>query len=339
MAQENYVNGCSMQRPPLLEANGFCFWKTRFEAYVKSKYIDLWKVIQEDDEKRKLGKNNEANMTLYNTPPRKEYERVFMCETAKEKWDTLIITHKGNSQVKDCKIDLLSQHYEKFLISSEETIHSDFTWFNSIFDICKEKTKDGESSRRERGCYNCGNKNHFIGECPKPKKNKAFVGGACSDSEDGNESQNNATCLMTIDSQENEELLKFSKDFSKSFEKLLQEKRMLEKEHSKLFSKVNELELEVKKLAKPKEVIEPCQKCGVLTQDVDSLWSNISMLQEEALNFSKFNKSSVVLDDMLSRQKLSQDREGLGFSKIKKITYISLNKPIKFVIEGQNEAS
>nr|GEX28925.1 zf-CCHC domain-containing protein/DUF4219 domain-containing protein/UBN2 domain-containing protein [Tanacetum cinerariifolium] len=42
MAEENYVEGCSMQRPPLLEPNGFSFWKARFETYVKSKDTDLW---------------------------------------------------------------------------------------------------------------------------------------------------------------------------------------------------------------------------------------------------------------------------------------------------------
>ncbi|GKA70790.1 hypothetical protein Tco_0776929 [Tanacetum coccineum] len=49
MAQENYFEGCSMQRPPLLEPNGFCFLKARFETYVKSKDIDLWQVIQNGD--------------------------------------------------------------------------------------------------------------------------------------------------------------------------------------------------------------------------------------------------------------------------------------------------
>ncbi|GKB73199.1 hypothetical protein Tco_0934611 [Tanacetum coccineum] len=33
----------------------------------------------------------------------------------------------------------------------------------------KNQIKGGESSRREHGCYNCGNKNHFIGEFLKPK--------------------------------------------------------------------------------------------------------------------------------------------------------------------------
>ncbi|GJV77229.1 hypothetical protein Tco_1508813 [Tanacetum coccineum] len=55
---------------------------------------------------------------------------------------------------------------------------------------------------------------------------------------------------------ENEELLKFSKDFSKTYEKLLQEKHLLGKEHSKLFSKVNELKLELKKLAISKETYD-----------------------------------------------------------------------------------
>ncbi|GJV88885.1 hypothetical protein Tco_1532823 [Tanacetum coccineum] len=49
MAQENYVEGCSMQRLPLLESNRFCFWKARFKTYVKSKDIDLWQVIQNGD--------------------------------------------------------------------------------------------------------------------------------------------------------------------------------------------------------------------------------------------------------------------------------------------------
>ncbi|GJU10965.1 hypothetical protein Tco_1133361 [Tanacetum coccineum] len=87
-----------------------------------------------------------------------------------------------------------------------------------------------------------------------------------------------------------------------------------------------------------KEVVEPCKKCDVQTQEVDSLIRNVSKLQNEALNFSKFKKSSVVLDDMLSRQKLSQDKEGLGFSKNDKSTSVNLNKPIKFVIERQNKA-
>nr|GEV42600.1 zf-CCHC domain-containing protein/DUF4219 domain-containing protein/UBN2 domain-containing protein [Tanacetum cinerariifolium] len=45
-------------------------------------------------------------MVVYNALPRKEYKRIFMCNTAKEIWKTLLLTHQGNSQVKDNKIDL-----------------------------------------------------------------------------------------------------------------------------------------------------------------------------------------------------------------------------------------
>ncbi|GJS61827.1 hypothetical protein Tco_0656611 [Tanacetum coccineum] len=93
----------------------------RFETYVKSKDLDLWHVItngdfqpiqnnletkldevvpfekQTDDLKRRLAKNNEAKMVIYNALPRKEYERIFMCNMAKDIWKTLLITHQDES--------------------------------------------------------------------------------------------------------------------------------------------------------------------------------------------------------------------------------------------------
>ncbi|GJR61033.1 hypothetical protein Tco_1503195 [Tanacetum coccineum] len=261
--------------------------------YEKSKY----------NEKRQLGKTNEAKMTLYNALSRKEYERVFIYKTAKEIWHTLIITYQGNSQVKDCKIYLLTQQYEKFSISDKETIHSGFTrWWPKVVAIkeakdlvelpldelignlkvyemvlrndgvisksTKEKVKslalkakvtrgqtsnysvcqDGSdeekeeefnsiarnlwklfkkgnsfkrenrfgnsgdrfdrghgdrskgvgSSRRERSCYGYGSKNHFVDDCLRAKVKRAFVGGAWSDSEDGNQIEKDVTYLMAI---------------------------------------------------------------------------------------------------------------------------------------------
>ncbi|GJR07998.1 retrovirus-related pol polyprotein from transposon TNT 1-94 [Tanacetum coccineum] len=76
-------------------------------------------------------------MVIYNALPRKEYERIFMCNTAKEIWKTLLITHQGNSQVKDNKIDLLVQQYEQFVISEDESIDSAFARFNTIITSLK----------------------------------------------------------------------------------------------------------------------------------------------------------------------------------------------------------
>ncbi|GJS74612.1 zf-CCHC domain-containing protein [Tanacetum coccineum] len=136
MESEKYLEGQSMQRPPLFESDGFIYWKNRFETYVKSKDLDLWHVItygdfppiqynpetkkdetvsfdkQNDDLKKKLAKNNEAKMVIYNALPRKNNE-------AKDE------TQQDNSQVKDNKIDLLVQQYEQFTIPEEESIDNE----------------------------------------------------------------------------------------------------------------------------------------------------------------------------------------------------------------------
>ncbi|GJT56943.1 hypothetical protein Tco_0991997 [Tanacetum coccineum] len=101
---------------------------------------------QSDDLKKKLAKNNEAKMVIYNALPRKEYERIFMCNTAKEIWKTLLITHQGNSQVKDNKIDLLVQQYEQFVIFEDESIDSAFARFNTIITSLKA-LDEGYSSK------------------------------------------------------------------------------------------------------------------------------------------------------------------------------------------------
>ncbi|GJZ28793.1 hypothetical protein Tco_0573440, partial [Tanacetum coccineum] len=170
MDSDKYLEGQSMQRPPLFESDSFIYWKNRFETYVKSKDLDLWHVItngdfqpieqnpetkldevipfekQSDELKRRLAKNNKAKMVIYNALPRKEYERIFMCNTAKEIWKTLLITHQGNSQVKDNKIDLLVQQYEQFVISEDESIDSAFARFNTIITSLKA-LDEGYSSK------------------------------------------------------------------------------------------------------------------------------------------------------------------------------------------------
>ncbi|GKC85584.1 zf-CCHC domain-containing protein [Tanacetum coccineum] len=60
-----------------------------------------------------------------------------MCQTAKEIWDTLLITHQGNNQVKANKIDLLVQQYEQFTIPKEESIDNAFAKFNTIITSLK----------------------------------------------------------------------------------------------------------------------------------------------------------------------------------------------------------
>ncbi|GJW37567.1 retrovirus-related pol polyprotein from transposon TNT 1-94 [Tanacetum coccineum] len=129
MDSDKYLEGQSMQRPPLFKSDSFIYWKNRFETYVKSKDLDLWHVItngdfqpiiqnpktkldevvpfenQTDDLKRRLAKNNEAKM-----------------------------------------IDLLVQQYEQFVISEDESIDSAFARFNTIITSLKA-LDEGYSSK------------------------------------------------------------------------------------------------------------------------------------------------------------------------------------------------
>ncbi|GKC12597.1 hypothetical protein Tco_1009379 [Tanacetum coccineum] len=76
-------------------------------------------------------------MIFYNALPRKEYKRIVMCKTEKEILDTLLITHQGNSQVNDNKIDLRVQQYKQFTIPEEELIENAFARFNTIITSLK----------------------------------------------------------------------------------------------------------------------------------------------------------------------------------------------------------
>ncbi|GJZ90647.1 retrovirus-related pol polyprotein from transposon TNT 1-94 [Tanacetum coccineum] len=121
-----------------------------FQPIIQNPETKLDEVVlfenQTDDLKRRLVKKNEAKMVIYNALPRKEYERIFMCNTAKEIWKTLLITHQGNNQVKDNKINLLVQQYEQFVISEDESIDSAFARFNTIITSLKA-LDEGYSSK------------------------------------------------------------------------------------------------------------------------------------------------------------------------------------------------
>ncbi|GJU14177.1 hypothetical protein Tco_1136573 [Tanacetum coccineum] len=49
----------------------------------------------DENHKKMISKNDEAKMVLYNALPKKEYERIFMCDMAKDIWNSLIITHQA----------------------------------------------------------------------------------------------------------------------------------------------------------------------------------------------------------------------------------------------------
>ncbi|GJT35366.1 retrovirus-related pol polyprotein from transposon TNT 1-94 [Tanacetum coccineum] len=258
MDSDKYLEGQSMQRPPLFESDSFIYWKNRFETYVKSKDLDLWHVItnddfqpivqnleikldevipfekQTDDLKRKLAKNNDAKIVIYNAMPRKEYERIFMCNTAKEIWKTLLITHQEDESIDSAfarfntiitSLKALDEGYtsknylignlkvHEMIIKKDSKIVKEKVETKSLTLKAKKESSDEECStsgsedeeyamavRDFKKFFKRRDPNHLIGECPKPardKNQKAFVGGSWSDSgEENDEKIQDETCLV-----------------------------------------------------------------------------------------------------------------------------------------------
>ncbi|GJT80467.1 hypothetical protein Tco_1054809 [Tanacetum coccineum] len=239
MESKKYLEGQSMQRPPLFESDGFIYWKNRFETYVKSKDLDLWHVItygdfppiqnnpetkkdeivpfdkQNDDLKKKLAKNNEAKMVIYNALPRKEYERIFMCKTAKEIWDTLLITHQESKDLTSLSLDELignlkvyevvikkdsemvkgkrEQNRSLALKAKKESSDEDSLTFDSEDEEYAMAVRDFQKFFKRRG--------RFVRQLHHERK--ALVGGSWSDSdEDEEEKTKDEKCLMSKASNE-----------------------------------------------------------------------------------------------------------------------------------------
>ncbi|GKC98392.1 zf-CCHC domain-containing protein [Tanacetum coccineum] len=64
----------------------------------------------EGSHKKMISKNDEAKMVLNNALPKKEYERIFMCNTAKDVCNSLIITHQALNESFSSR-----NHVRKFL--------------------------------------------------------------------------------------------------------------------------------------------------------------------------------------------------------------------------------
>ncbi|GKE12299.1 zf-CCHC domain-containing protein, partial [Tanacetum coccineum] len=212
-----------------------------------------------------------------------------------------------------------------------------------------QRSRDDKNGKGERKCFRCGDTNHFIGECPKPPKDKNqrdFIGGSWSDSgEEDDEKVKDEMCLVAqassevcsessyfsdenssindlILDNEYDKLCKMSLKIITKNKRLKAARTSLEKEISILIEKVSTLE-------KNKEVDLECVKCHMLKIKNEKL-------KKEALKLTKFKKSTHCLNEMLNNQKPSREKLGLGFNSFEASS--SRTKEIKFV-KAQKKAS
>ncbi|VFR02700.1 unnamed protein product [Cuscuta campestris] len=148
--------GQSTSRPPLFDGTNYSYWKERMRIYIRSTNFQLWLVIKNGEQipMKKVGETTvpktedefdaedikkvenyakAINMLYYAVNP-DDYWKISCCTTAKEMWDKLEVTYEGTDQVREAKIDFLTQEYEMFRMKEGEKIDDMFDWFSKIIN-------------------------------------------------------------------------------------------------------------------------------------------------------------------------------------------------------------
>src|ERR1044072_321834 len=149
-SSENKDNTYSA-KTPIFDGEKFDYWKDRIESFFLSFDVDLWDIVVEgyehpkddegkaisrskmtDDQKKTFKNHHKAITILLNTISYAEYEKITNKESAKSIFDSLQMTHKGNSQVKETKALALIQKYEAFGMEEEESVETMFSRFQML---------------------------------------------------------------------------------------------------------------------------------------------------------------------------------------------------------------
>ncbi|GKD78624.1 zf-CCHC domain-containing protein, partial [Tanacetum coccineum] len=205
-----------------------------------------------------------------------------------------------------------------------------------------QRSHDDKNGKGDRKCFRYGYPNHLIRECPKPPKDKnqrAFVGGSWSDSsEEDDEKVKDEMCLVahassqvcfesSYFSDENSSIDNIALDneydkLCKMSLKIITKNKKLKATRNSLENELKELKDKLSTLKKNKGVDLDCAKCHVLKIENEKL-------KDESTRLNKFEKSTHCLNEMLSNQKPSGDKLGLGFNSFEASS--SGTKEIKFV--------
>jgi predicted RNase H-like nuclease (RuvC/YqgF family) len=207
-----------------------------------------------------------------------------------------------------------------------------------------QRSKDDKNGKNEMKCFKCGDPNHLIRKCPmmsRDQNQKAFIGGAWSDSdEDKKETTKEEKCLMAKTSKEVHSETEFFSDENLSLDekdqdneynrlcklgqKVMVKNKTLKCINTQLKNEIFELKAKINHLEKGKKNFEECKSCHDLENENEKL-------KEEIYKLDKFKNSSHSLRKIISIQRASGDKTGLGFNLTEAST--SETKNVKFESE------
>ena len=80
--------------------------------------------------------NNKALRIIFNGITSDEFSRVSTCETAKEAWDILEVTHEGTGLVKNSKFQRLTTTFETLRMDEGETFDNFYAKLSDVVNSC-----------------------------------------------------------------------------------------------------------------------------------------------------------------------------------------------------------
>ncbi|GJU00375.1 retrovirus-related pol polyprotein from transposon TNT 1-94 [Tanacetum coccineum] len=226
MDSDKYLEGQSMQRPPLFESDS--------NSQVKDNKIDLLVqqyeqfVISEDE-------SIDSAFARFNTIitslkaldegySSKNYVRKFL-RALHPKWRAKVTAIEESKDLTSLSLDELIGNlkvHEMIIKKDSEIVKAKVERKSIALKAKKEssrfvrqprndkktfqRSRDDKNGKSDRKCFRCGDPNHLIGECPKPPKDKNqrdFVGGSWSDSgeEDDEKVKGNLVCVAHASSE------------------------------------------------------------------------------------------------------------------------------------------
>jgi hypothetical protein len=118
-------------KPPHFDGEDYAFWSHKMRSHLFSLHPSIWEIVENEMQfdsmdnpvliNEQIHKNAQATTVLLASLCRDEYNKVSGLDNAKQIWDTLKISHKGNDATMITKMELVEGELGRFaMIRGEE---------------------------------------------------------------------------------------------------------------------------------------------------------------------------------------------------------------------------
>ncbi|GJZ12532.1 zf-CCHC domain-containing protein [Tanacetum coccineum] len=223
MDSDKYLEGKSMQRPPLFEKESIDSGFARFNTIITSlkalnegfsgknyvrKFLSAlhpkWRAkvtaIEESKDLSSLALDELiGNLKVHEVVMEKD-SKIYRGK--RERFKSIALkAKKESSDDKTLTSESDDEEYAMAVRNSKKLFRRKGKFVRQPGEEKKSfRQRDEKKGKSDSKCFRCGDPNHLIGDCPKPSRNKdqkAFIGGSWSDSEhDVEDKTNDETCLI-----------------------------------------------------------------------------------------------------------------------------------------------